>query len=65
MRHGRTPRRAAAGYHVGDSVYYVGASETFAVNGDRLSHGSRGEVVGPATASIRTKGEGVSFEFYF
>ena len=46
------------GTTVGDKVYYKGTGETFE-NGDRLEHGTQGEVVGPVT-SERYGGTGVA-----
>ena len=40
----------------------MGQGETFS-NGDKLVRGCRGEVVGPAVSSVRTKGEGISVAF--
>ena len=41
------PPPIPGGYVMSDKVYFTGASETFE-NGDRLEHGTQGEVVGPA-----------------
>ena len=49
------------GYVPGEQVYYTGSNETLA-SGDRLEHGKRGEVVGPATIESHT-GKGVTVLF--
>ena len=55
------PPPLPGGYVVSDKVYFTGKSETFE-SGDRLEHGKRGEVVGPATCeSHRGKGVAVLF----
>ena len=48
-------------YRAGEALYFAGASEVFA-NGDRLTHGQRGEVVGPST-SVALKGKGLAMRF--
>ena len=54
------PPPLPGGYTVGEQVYYTGAGETFK-SGNRLVHGEQGEVVGPATLSLRGKGVAVLF----
>ena len=49
------PPPLPGGYVVSDKVYYTGTSETIE-SGDRVEHGKRGEVVGPAT-SERLRGK--------
>ena len=56
------PPPLPGGYVVSDMVYYTGASKTFD-NGDRLEHGKRGEVVGPATSETHRGGKGVKLLF--
>ena len=62
----REPPPLSGGYEVRDEVYYQGASETLD-NGphaghDKLVHGQRGEVTGPATSESH-KGKGVKVLF--
>ena len=62
----REPPPLSGGYEVRDEVYYQGASKTLD-NGphaghDKLVHGQRGEVVGPATLESH-KGKGVKVLF--
>ena len=53
--------RLPGGYHVGDAVFYTGASET-RQNGARLAYGGDGEIVGPATSEYH-KDNGVAVRF--
>jgi len=46
------------GYTVGEKVYYTGES-LICENGDRIEHGARGEVVGPAKKPLKGKGVAV------
>ena len=55
------PPALPGGYKVGDKVFLTGASQTFP-DGDKLVHGQRGEVVGPATSETH-KGKGVNVRF--
>ena len=49
------------GYKVGEKVFYMGASQTFA-DGDKVVHSQQGEVTGPAITE-NTKGKGVAVLF--
>ena len=55
------PPPLPGGWKVKDLPYFTGASETLS-NGDKVVHGQRGEVVGPATGP-KTKGKGVAVLF--
>ena len=49
------PPPLPGGYKAGDAVHWCGTSGTNA-SGDRIVHGAKGEVVGPATVEIGDKG---------
>ena len=49
------------GFKVGQLLYFVGFSETFA-SGNRVVHGQLGEVMGPASLESH-KGRGVAIRF--
>ena len=55
------PPALPGGRGVADLLYYTGKSQNFD-NGDKLVHGQRGEVVGPATHESH-KGKGVAVLF--
>ena len=46
----------------GTNLYFIGASLTLE-SGARLTYGQQGEVMGPATSSRRTQGQGLSMKF--
>ena len=54
------PPPLPGGYRVGDKVFVVGASQTFA-DGDKVVHGGQGEVMGPFTDDEWTEGVEVLF----
>ena len=56
------PSPLPGGFKLGERVYFVGASQTFS-DGVRIVHGAQGEVMGPATSSRRTQGQGLSMKF--
>ena len=58
---GRDAQALPGGYKMGEKVFFTGSSETVS-NGDKLVHGQRGEVVGPATVES-IKGKGVRLLF--
>ena len=49
------------GYGMSEMLHYVGASQTLS-NGDKVVHGQRGEVVGPAM-EMSHKGKGLAMRF--
>jgi len=55
------PSPLPGGYTVGEQVYFTGAGKTFG-DGDRVEHGTQGEVVGPAITESH-KGKGVAVRF--
>ena len=55
------PPPLPGGYKVGEKVFYTGVNKTFP-SGNKLVHGQRGEVVGPATSET-LKGKGVAVLF--
>ena len=55
------PPPLPGGYAVGEKVYYTGANQTF-TDGDKLTHGQRGEVTGPATCETHV-GKGLDVMF--
>ena len=48
------------GHELGEQLYYTGSSKSFE-NGDKLTHGQSGEVVGPATGEHQ--GNGLKMRF--
>ena len=55
------PPPLPGGWKAKDLPYFTGQSQTTS-NGDKVVHGQRGEVVGPATAESH-KGKGVKVQF--
>ena len=58
----RPPPPLPGGYAVGEKVYFTGDSQTFS-NGDKLTHGQRGEVMGPSTKGSPAFGMGLHVQF--
>ena len=50
------------GHAVGQLLFYTGYSQAFD-DGDRVTHGQQGEVVGPATTLESHEGEGLEMLF--
>ena len=65
------PPPLPGGYRVGEQVYFIGHSQVLESN-NRLEHGQRGEVVGPALSNshkgrdvaVRFPGNGVAIECF-
>ena len=55
------PPPLPGGYRVGEMVYYTGVNQAVST-GDKLEHGGRGVVTGPATCESH-KGKGVDVKF--
>ncbi|EOD06508.1 hypothetical protein EMIHUDRAFT_218958 [Emiliania huxleyi CCMP1516] len=55
------PPPLPGGHEAGDQLYYTGPNKSFK-NGDKLTHGQQGEVVGPATEGTH-QGNGLTMLF--
>ena len=58
----KVPPPLPGDFDLGEWLYYVGNNETFE-DGDSVTHGKRGEVVGPATLATYV-GKGLKIRFF-